>query len=48
MTQNKFAHTDNHPMKPKPTVCFFLLLLLLCACGGQSFRLSVQVRFTGF
>ena len=42
MTQNKFAHTDNHPIKPKPTVCCFLLLLLLGACEGN--RSAYQYR----
>ncbi len=35
MTTYKFAHDDNHPMKPKPPVCFFLLLLLLGSCDGN-------------
>ena len=42
MTQNKFAHTDNHPMKLKPSGCFFLLLLLLGACEGN--RSTYQYR----
>ena len=36
MIEIEFARTNTHPMKPRPPVCFFLiLLLLLCSCDGN-------------